>query len=657
MGKRIIDKYAKSIADVEKAKTLSAEEQVKLGIKYFRNSSAYKNPHIALEIFLMAAKQNNIQAMMYVAKIYLQGLNGTPNIAQGVKYLKKASEFGNLNAMCMLGQIARNGLCEEFTPEDCVKYYTKAADLGSLYAKFCLADIYKTGHPVAKDIQKAIRYYSFCIVAPVISKNIGILAESYFGLVQCYLELHYLEEANTTRDATYYNASKKNKEQAKQYLKEATKLRDLISQNMKERFEESLRVYLSILNEDEIDLSKMNYVEFFKNYFNKHPRIFLSTKKSESSIYSEGIMSYFLKRDASKDEIKRSIKKQEKSIAKRKTVLKNIISNLNLTTPEEEINTITEGALKELDDELNKFKESYLVDYSSCVVNLDKYLEEILHQIFVVEMHKQKQQNLNCEIEAQSSLILKLINKLSLEKLQKFNNLANNISLGVSISKINQEKHVQILNSFVKKMIEGKTPRSTDKKLENLKQYQNSETTKDCDELELIENIINLNSKVFNYHNLKINQNFQLGSLFDLTFVDRTTDESIKLPTTNKLKEEILTFVQSINTNLNKNEIYLKLHELILKIECFRVMIRNVASHKSILTQSAIERGLNLCIVQQNSIFNLLDELFGEYLESQMYLKDFEKFNQKLNAEIPKQTIEALVYQTMEEVENRTLKI
>ena len=80
--------------------------------------------------------------------------------------------------------------------------------------------------------------------------------------------------------------------------------------------------------------------------------------------------------------------------------------------------------------------------------------------------------------------------------------------------------------------------------------------------------------------------------MFDLTFVDRDSVDADGNPisTSNKLKKEIVDFVCEINPKLSEKQIFLKLNELILKTEHFRVMVRNVASHKSILTQKAIEK-------------------------------------------------------------------
>ena len=149
---------------------------------------------------------------------------------------------------------------------------------------------------------------------------------------------------------------------------------------------------------------------------------------------------------------------------------------------------------------------------------------------------------------------------------------------------------------------------------------------------------------------IEMNTSFQLGSLFDLTFVENYIDESVvKMARPNKLKDDILEYVYDLNKNLTKDEIYIKLQELILKVEYFRVMIRNVASHKSILTQSAIEKGLNLCIVQESSIFNLLDELFGEYLEKQSYIRDVENFTSIIENDESFNKVDAYIVEILNE--------
>ena len=300
---------------LERAQNLSPEEQFKLGLKYFRKGPN-QNYSIAFKIFNLAAEKEHTQAMVYVARMYYEGLFVKKSISKSIKFLKKASSFESIYAKCLLGGIAKSGESAELPPETAVSFYTEAANMGSLYAKFCLADIFKNGIGVAKDHAKAIEIYSECIQAEPISKNMGILAESYLGLIQCYLEMHYMEEANTIRDAAYYRSSKINKQQAKYYLEKAKELRDLVSARIKESFENNLRVFSSILNEEDVDISAMTYGDFRKKYYNKHPRIFLPTKKSEHLIYLDGIKGYFFKRDDSEEEFEFSLRSKEELINK-----------------------------------------------------------------------------------------------------------------------------------------------------------------------------------------------------------------------------------------------------------------------------------------------------------------------------------------------------
>ena len=649
MGK-ILDKMNRALEDVEKAKTMPADEQFKIGLKYFKKSSDFYY-EIAFKIFEIAAKNKQIQAMVYLARMYSEGLYVEENQSKAIEYLKQASDLGGINAKCILASIALTGSNNDVPKEDALKYYMEAADLGSLYAKFCIAEIYKNGVLVEKNYEKAIQFYSMCIEAEHTSKNMGILAESYCGLVQCYLELHYLEEANTTRDSKYYENLKHNKETAKKYLERAKEIRGLVSSRLKEKFENTLKIYEGILNEDSVELSKMSYGEFRNRFYNKHPRIFMPTKKSERLIYNDGIKLYFFKRDDSAEELEQALTQKENLIEKRRRVLKRVIQNLKISNllenVDETMQIVEEKMLRELED----FRQNYLVDYSSCIINIDKYLEEILHYIFVVEMHNHKKQKLNGQIVRQESLIVKLIEKLSLEKLQRFNNIVNGISMDVSLGKISEEKHVELLTKFISKLISNKTPKSSNRRLENLSVFRDDNlSTINEEEALFIEKVLELNEMVEACGNMKMNTSFQLGSLFDLTFVENYIDESVvKMARPNKLKDDILEYVYDLNKNLTKDEIYIKLQELILKVEYFRVMIRNVASHKSILTQSAIEKGLNLCIVQESSIFNLLDELFGEYLEKQSYIRDVENFTSIIENDESFNKVDAYIVEILNE--------
>ena len=107
-------------------------------------------------------------------------------------------------------------------------------------------------------------------------------------------------------------------------------------------------------------------------------------------------------------------------------------------------------------------------------------------------------------------------------------------------------------------------------------------------------------------------EHFELGNLFYMVFSETGIDG---MPMSHKMVDpEFVEFVKYLNKDMDQNEASLKLNELLIKIEMFRTIVRNVASHKHPLSQNAVEHGINISIVQENSIFKLLDELFGEYL-------------------------------------------
>ena len=156
----------------------------------------------------------------------------------------------------------------------------------------------------------------------------------------------------------------------------------------------------------------------------------------------------------------------------------------------------------------------------------------------------------------------------------------------------------------------------------------------------LINDILNLYSYCKDARQIKQKETFTFGELFNIAFVE---DLGSRGSSQNMLKPEILEYVMYISKKFDAQEVYLKLNELILKLEHFRVMVRNVASHKSILTQRAMENGLNICITQETSIFNLLDDLFGDYLEKQTYIAETKKYLESQKIKVSDAEIESEV--------------
>ena len=614
------------MALVNKIKTFPVEYQVKAALKCLEDAGNKRKLVMAILLLKNAANEQNIDAIEVLASLYFHG----------VDLNMEHDEFVNL--------------------------LKTAADAGSLHAKFYLATIYKQALGAEQNYEKAIKYYIQCLDDTTTEDNVSIQTSACCNLVQCFVQLYHIEEANATRDFIYYKSTNKNKDSAKQYLALAPTYISQLPESERPAYESKLKIYSSILNDKTDDISAMNYGDFRKAYYDKFPRIFLTTKKSEDSIYRDGIKNYFRKRDESAEELALELAYKQKQIEKRKAMIKKAVPNLNISTDPEVIYAKLISELEsELQKEQNEFLNKYVIDYSNCVINLDKYLEEIIHQLFVVDVHEYKKELAQAKVDNKLININTQIDALSPAELKQIVELTNDISASIPDEKIPYERRKQILQTFAQNVATGKNKKSIKTKVDIIEQYLHTEASKaitvthddgtlseeekentlslmqrsiikNTPSLNLLNDILNLHTVQQELDSLKINTDFQLGALFNLTFVENLIDEEgNKIKTTNKLKQEIIDFVARLNPSMKESDISLKVSELILKVEHFRVMVRNVASHKSILTQQLLEKGLSLCITEENSIFSLLDELFGDHLEQKFYLQDAEKL---LNVDI-----------------------
>ena len=162
--------------------------------------------------------------------------------------------------------------------------------------------------------------------------------------------------------------------------------------------------------------------------------------------------------------------------------------------------------------------------------------------------------------------------------------------------------------------------------VESLNSYY--ETQKDSlnkKEKTLIEKMIETAEARKELGGLQKQETFELGSLFYMAFNDANTSDGMVAQKV--VDPAFVDFIISVNDKLSVNEASLKLKEFLVKVEMFRVIVRNVASHKSILMQPAVEHGINISVVQENSIFKLLDEMFGDFLNKKYVDKMVEDIN------------------------------
>ena len=90
----------------------------------------------------------------------------------------------------------------------------------------------------------------------------------------------------------------------------------------------------------------------------------------------------------------------------------------------------------------------------------------------------------------------------------------------------------------------------------------------------------------------------------------------------NRKVNNYVEFIIATNPGINKEEIESTLEDLITKVEMYRVMVRNPSSHTTGLRKGALEKGLNLLMFENNSIFKSVNKLFGNFMKENKRLNE-----------------------------------
>jgi len=646
MSENLINKMTKTYKNINSYKNLSADELIEAARSTLLESKDAHSTFTAVKLLEKAISKGSSRAKLILAKMYKAGFRIQQNNDKAAALFKELIEEGDITAQRLYADMIYYGHIADKEKNECIELYKDCATKGDLTSKYQLANIYRNGDFLEKpDYETALNYYDECLNSQYNEREAnGIIASCCREAIYCQLESFYIKEANSARDSAYYKRRPSTRNLGKKYFEHAERLKEYMSLDDRIAFESSIQVYRDILKDDSLDISKINYGEFRARYFNKHPKIFLTTKKTEPLIYKEGIRRYFVMRDDAAEELENELIAKQKHAEKQKSVVKKVVLNLNIANTAQEVQAFSTQIENSVTKSVENFKDNYNVDYSLCVTNLDKYLEEVMYQIFVEGLHKHRKQI----IEAEKENILKSINS----QLSSSLGLGNLIELiSGDSSKIPVGKYEIILKKFINNIKTNNQAKRTAQQIEDISNYFYSEEPITAQEEFLMYDILHLYQVCKDLRQLKIKETFTFGELFNIAFVEDFGMDRGRGSSQNILKPEILDYVLKISTMQNVQEVYLKLNELILKLEHFRVMVRNVASHKSILTQRAMENGLNICITQETSIFNLLDDLFGDYLEKQTYIAETKKYLKSQNLEFKDSDIEMEVSNVFNSVE------
>ncbi len=111
----------------------------------------------AMECYLKAAEEGNIEAQLYVSRSYMNGQWISRNYTKAAYWYKKAADQGNATACGIIAALYYEGNLIEKNIEAALHYAQKGEYLNNNQSAYILAQMYKEGRGVKKNLKQAIK--------------------------------------------------------------------------------------------------------------------------------------------------------------------------------------------------------------------------------------------------------------------------------------------------------------------------------------------------------------------------------------------------------------------------------------------------------------------------------------------------------------------
>jgi TPR repeat protein len=142
-----------------KAETGDAQAQGDLGHCYYDGEGVIKDVAEAVKWYRKAAEQGNGRGENGLGLCYLKGNGVTKDVVEALKWIRKAAEQGDPRGETSLGFCYENGEGVTKNAVEAVKWYRKAADQGFAGAQCNVGACYHDGSGVTKDEVEAVNWY------------------------------------------------------------------------------------------------------------------------------------------------------------------------------------------------------------------------------------------------------------------------------------------------------------------------------------------------------------------------------------------------------------------------------------------------------------------------------------------------------------------
>jgi TPR repeat protein/serine/threonine protein kinase len=148
-----------SLFDLDESAEGLAPAQYHLGVKYDKGQGVPRDVAEAVKWYRKAADQRHADAQCILGIKYSKGEGVPKDDAEAVKWYRKAADQGHDRAQCILGLLYAIGQGVTKDPSEAVKWYRKAADQGNAGAQYHLGVKYDKGQGVPGDVAEAVKWY------------------------------------------------------------------------------------------------------------------------------------------------------------------------------------------------------------------------------------------------------------------------------------------------------------------------------------------------------------------------------------------------------------------------------------------------------------------------------------------------------------------
>ena len=165
---------------------------------------------LTFEEILDQATHGNADAQYMLGDMYRFGEGVAQDIAEGVKWYRKAAEQGHLRALYLLGWMYQHGGSRVVKDDrEAVKWYRKAAAQGHSEAQYMLGWMYQNGKGVVQDLKEAAKWFNKAAEQGHTQAqfNLGWMYDQGEGVLQDYVTAYawYNLAALQKHDGAKYN--------------------------------------------------------------------------------------------------------------------------------------------------------------------------------------------------------------------------------------------------------------------------------------------------------------------------------------------------------------------------------------------------------------------------------------------------------------------